>query len=34
MDGNIYRLWFFTFAQAFNMPKGNAYLGAYTILRR
>jgi hypothetical protein len=31
-DGNLYRLWFFTFAQAFNSgPKGNAYLGAYTI---
>ena len=31
-DGNMYRLWFFTFAQAFNQgPKGNAYLGAYTI---
>jgi hypothetical protein len=30
-DGNLYRLWFFTFAQAFNSgPKGNAYLGAYT----
>jgi hypothetical protein len=33
MDGNLYRLWFFTFAQAFNQaPKGNAYLGAYTLL--
>ena len=33
MDGNLYRLWFFTFAQAFNSdPKGNAYLGAYTLL--
>jgi hypothetical protein len=33
MDGNIYRLWFFTFAQAFNSgPKGNAYLGSYTLL--
>ena len=33
MDGNLYRLSFFTFAQAFNtQPKGNAYLGAYTIL--
>jgi len=32
-DGNLYRLWFFTFAQAFNHdPKGNAYLGAYTLL--
>jgi hypothetical protein len=31
-DGNLYRLWFFTFAQAFNSgPKGNAYLGAYTV---
>ena len=28
----MYRLWFFTFAQAFNQgPKGNAYLGAYTL---
>ncbi len=33
MDGNLYRLWFFTFAQAFNnAPKGNAYLGSYTLL--
>ena len=33
LDGNLYRLSFFTFAQAFNsQPKGNAYLGAYTIL--
>ena len=31
-DGNLYRLSFFTFAQGFNdPPKGNAYLGAYTI---
>ena len=31
-DGNLYRLWFFTFAQAFNQGnKSNAYLGAYTI---
>jgi hypothetical protein len=31
-DGNLYRLWFFTFTQAFNSgPKGNAYLGAYTV---
>ena len=31
-DGNLYRLSFFTFAQAFNSnPKGNAYLGAYTL---
>ena len=33
MDGNLYRLWFFTFAQAFNSaPKGNGYLGSYTLL--
>ncbi|MGO9917725.1 MAG: hypothetical protein ACLQIB_23900, partial [Isosphaeraceae bacterium] len=33
MDGNLYRLWFFTFAQAFNtVPKGNAYLGSYTLM--
>jgi hypothetical protein len=33
MDGNLYRLWFFTFAQAFNhAPRGNAYLGAYTLM--
>jgi len=32
-DGNLYRLGFFTFAQGFNNPpKGNAYLGAYTLL--
>jgi hypothetical protein len=32
-DGNLYRLWFFTFAQTFNSgPKGNAYLGAYTVV--
>ena len=31
-DGNLYRLWFFTFAQGFNqVPKGNAYLGSYTL---
>jgi hypothetical protein len=31
-DGNLYRLSFFTFAQAFNdAPKDNAYLGSYTI---
>jgi hypothetical protein len=31
-DGNLYRLGFFTFAQGFNNPpKGNAYLGAFTI---
>ena len=28
----MYRLWFFTFGEAFNQgPKGNAYLGAYTL---
>jgi len=33
MDGNLYRLWFFTFAQGFNQaPRGNAYLGSYTLL--
>jgi hypothetical protein len=33
MDGNLYRLWFFTFAQAFNnAPRGNAYLGSYTLM--
>ena len=33
MDGNLYRLWFFTFAQGFNnAPRGNAYLGSYTLL--
>src|SRR5579872_2681881 len=32
-DGNLYRLSFFTFSQGFNRPpKGDAYLGAYTIL--
>jgi hypothetical protein len=32
MDGNFYRLWFFTFAQDFNSGnKGDAYLGAYTL---
>jgi hypothetical protein len=31
-DGNFYRLWFFTFGQAFNQgPKSNAYLGAFTL---
>jgi hypothetical protein len=31
-DGNMYRLWFFTFAEAFNQgSKSNAYLGAYTL---
>jgi hypothetical protein len=33
VDGHLYRLSFFTFAQGFNHPpKGEAYLGAYTIL--
>ena len=28
----MYRLWFFTFGEAFNQgPKGDAYLGAYTL---
>jgi hypothetical protein len=32
LDGNLYRLWFFSFAQGFNNPPvGNAYLGAFTI---
>ncbi len=32
-DGNLYRLWFFTFAQGFNRgDKGDAYLGSYTLL--
>ena len=31
-DGNMYRLWFFTFAQGFNQPPaGQAYLGSYTL---
>jgi hypothetical protein len=31
-DGNMYRLWFFTFAQAFNPgDKSKDYLGAYTL---
>ena len=31
-DGNLYRLWFFTFAEGFNTgSKSDAYLGAYTI---
>jgi hypothetical protein len=35
LDGNLYRLWFFTFAQGFNQAsKGNAYLGAYTLYAR
>jgi hypothetical protein len=33
MDGNLYRLSFFSFGQAFNnAPKGNAYFGSYTLL--
>ncbi len=33
MDGNLYRLWFFTFAQSFNnAPRGNGYLGSYTLM--
>jgi hypothetical protein len=32
-DANMYRLWFFTFSQTFNQgPKGNGYLGGYTLL--
>ena len=32
-DGNMYRLWFFTFAQGFNdAPQDDAYLGGYTLL--
>ena len=31
-DGNMYRLWFFTFGEAFNQgDKSNAYIGAYTL---
>ena len=31
--GNLYRGWFFTFAQGFNdPPEGNAYLGSYTLM--
>ncbi len=31
-DGNLYRLWFFTFAQGFNRgPKSDGYLGSFTI---
>ena len=31
-DGNMYRLWFFTFGEAFNQGnKSNAYIGAYTL---
>ena len=33
MDGNLYRLGFFSFGEAFNnAPKGNAYFGSYTLL--
>jgi hypothetical protein len=33
MDGNLYRLGFLNFGQAFNnTPKGNAYLGGFTLL--
>ena len=33
MDGNLYRLSFFSFGEAFNQaPKGNAYFGSYTLL--
>jgi hypothetical protein len=33
MDGNLYRAWFFTFAQGFNQaPVSNAYLGSYTLM--
>ena len=32
-DGNLYRSWFFTFAQGFNQaPVSNAYLGSYTLM--
>jgi hypothetical protein len=31
MDGNLYRLWFFTFTEGFNHSASNAYLGAYTL---
>ena len=31
-DGNMYRLWFFTFGEAFNQgSKSNAYIGSYTL---
>jgi hypothetical protein len=31
-DGNLYRLWFFTFAEGFNHGSAsNAYLGSYTL---
>jgi hypothetical protein len=32
MDGNLYRLWFFTFAEGFNRSANNAYLGSYTLM--
>jgi hypothetical protein len=32
MDGNLYRLWFFTFAEGFNHGASNAYLGSYTLM--
>jgi hypothetical protein len=33
MDGNLYRLWFFSFAETYNRaPRGNAFLGAYTLM--
>jgi hypothetical protein len=33
VSGNLYRLWFFTSAQGFNRPpRGDAYLGAYTLM--
>jgi hypothetical protein len=33
MEGNLNRVGFFTFAYGYNTPpKGNAYLGAYTLL--
>jgi hypothetical protein len=38
LDGNFYRLWFFTFSEGFNFREpnnqpsmGNAYLGAFTL---
>jgi hypothetical protein len=31
LDGNMYRVWFFTFAEGFNQSASNAYLGAYTL---
>jgi hypothetical protein len=30
-DGNMYRLWFFTFSEGFNYGASNGYLGAYTV---